>query len=86
MYITSVLWFLSIFSIVLLNSFYGTTFIQFTAIESFSLVGIVFLSAAIINVQFGGWFTLFYLLVPIALECIFVMLDLSGIMECIYTK
>ncbi|MEK4708569.1 DUF1129 domain-containing protein [Bacillus sp. FSL R10-2780] len=79
MYITSVLWFLSIFSIALLNSFYGTTFIQFTAIESFGLVGIVFLSAAVINIKFGGWFTLFYLLVPIALEYIFVMLDLSGI-------
>ncbi|MFK4289839.1 putative membrane-anchored protein [Bacillus sp. RC240] len=79
MYITSVLWFLSIFSIALLNNFYGTTFIQFTAIESFGLVGIVFLSAAVINIKFGGWFTLLYLLVPIALEYIFVMLDLSGI-------
>lgn len=79
MYITGAIWFLSIFSIALLNNFDGTTFIKFTATESFILVGIVVLFAAIVNIKFGGWFTLAYLLVPIALEYVFVMIDLSSI-------
>ena len=79
MYINGAIWFLSIFSIALLNEFYGTTFIKFTATESFTLVGVVVIFAAIINIKFGGWFTLSYLLVPIALEFVFVTIDLSNI-------
>ncbi|MEH7537657.1 hypothetical protein V7167_26380, partial [Bacillus toyonensis] len=33
----------------------------------------------IVNVKIGGWFTLSYLLVPIALEFVFVKIDLSNI-------
>ena len=67
------------FSIALLNKFYGTTFIKFTSEESFILVGIVVLLAAVANIKFGGWFTLSYLLVPIALEYAFRMIDVSSI-------
>ena len=67
------------FSIALLNNFYGTTFIKFTSTESFILVGIVVLLAAVTNIKFGGWFTLSYLLVPIVLEYVFVMIGVSSI-------
>ncbi|WP_377864557.1 DUF1129 domain-containing protein [Bacillus sp. R86525] len=79
MYISGAIWFLSIFSIALLNNFYGTTFIKFTVIESFTLVGVVALLAAIINIKFGGWFTLSYLLVPIVLEYAFGMIGVSSV-------
>ncbi|WP_088350509.1 DUF1129 domain-containing protein [Bacillus cereus] len=79
MYISGAMWFLLIFSIALLNNFYGTTFIKFTSTESFILVGIVVLLAAVTNIKFGGWFTLSYLLVPIVLEYVFVMIDVSSI-------
>ncbi|BCC78350.1 DUF1129 domain-containing protein [Bacillus cereus] len=79
MYISGAIWFLLIFSIALLNKFYGTTFIKFTSEESFILVGIVVLLAAVANIKFGGWFTLSYLLVPIALEYAFRMIDVSSI-------
>ncbi|MEW9577073.1 DUF1129 domain-containing protein [Bacillus toyonensis] len=78
-YITGAIWFLSIFSIALLNEFYGTTFIKFTSTESFTLVGVVVIFATIVNIKVGGWFTLSYLLVPIALEFVFVKVDLSNI-------
>ena len=67
------------FSIALLNKFYGTTFIKFTSTDSFILVGGVVLLAAVINIKFGGWFTLSYLLVPIALEYAFGMIDVSSV-------
>ncbi|MES5928345.1 DUF1129 domain-containing protein [Bacillus cereus group sp. MG9] len=79
MYISGAIWFLLIFSIALLNKFYGTTFIKFTSTESFMLVGIVVLLAAVTNIKFGGWFTLSYLLVPIVLEYVFIMIDVSSI-------
>ncbi|PGK47102.1 hypothetical protein CN907_02900 [Bacillus anthracis] len=79
MYISGAIWFLSIFSIALLNKFYGTTFIKFTSTESFIFVGGVVLLAAVINIKFGGWFTLSYLLVPIALEYAFGMIDVSSV-------
>ena len=78
-YISGAVWFLSIFSIALLNKFYGTTFIKFTSTDSFILVGGVVLLAAVINIKFGGWFTLSYLLVPIALEYAFGMIDVSSV-------
>ncbi|PFC71689.1 hypothetical protein CN290_20375 [Bacillus cereus] len=79
MYISGAIWFILIFSIALLNKFYGTTFIKFTSTESFILVGIVVFLAAVTNIKFGGWFTLSYLLVPIVLEYVFVMIDVSSI-------
>ncbi|MDA1676528.1 MULTISPECIES: DUF1129 domain-containing protein [unclassified Bacillus cereus group] len=79
MYISGAIWFLLIFSIALLNKFYGTTFIKFTSTESLILVGVVVLLAVVINIKFGGWFTLSYLLVPIVLEYVFVIIDVSNI-------
>ncbi|KEK25961.1 DUF1129 domain-containing protein [Bacillus gaemokensis] len=80
MCITGSLYFLAIFSIALLNQFfYGTTFIQFTTGQSYSIVAAVFLIAVFVNVKIGGWFTLLYLIVPITIEYVFFKVDLSSI-------
>lgn len=78
-YISGVVWFLLIFSIVLLNKFYGIIFIKFISIDSFIFVGGVVFLVVVINIKFGGWFILLYLLVLIVLEYVFGMIDVLSV-------